>query len=50
MRRRGRLALLDGPAQFLGRDEVTFNVPTLAGPATMKEVPVAKSTGAFTAS
>ena len=43
MRRRGHLALLDGPAQFLGRDEVTFAVPTLAGPATMKEVPVAKA-------
>src|SRR5262249_23476529 len=40
MKRRGLLALLDGPAQFLGRDEVTFTVPTLAGPATMKEVPV----------
>ena len=46
MRRRGLLALLDGPAQFLGRDEVTFAVPTLAGPATMKEVPGAKNTGA----
>jgi len=50
MHRRGLLALLDGPAQFLGRDEVTFAVPTLAGPATMKEVPVAKSTGTLTAS
>jgi MFS family permease len=45
MKRRGLLALLDGPAQFLGRNEVTFNDPTLAGPATMKEVPVAKATG-----
>ncbi len=43
MRRRGQLALLDGPAQFLGRDEVTFEVPTLAGPATVKEVPVSKT-------
>ena len=39
MKRRGLLALLDGPTQFLGRDEVTFRVPTLAGPATMKESP-----------
>ncbi len=46
MRRRGMLALLDGPAHFLGRDEVTFRVPTLAGPATVKEVPVARETGA----
>ena len=40
MKRRGLLGQLDGPAQFLGRDEVTFRVPTLAGPATMKEMPV----------
>jgi MFS family permease len=46
MRRRGLLALLDGPAQFLGREEVTFDVPTLTGPATMKEVPVPQRTGA----
>ena len=46
MKRRGLLVLLDGPAQFLGRDEVTFAVPTLAGPATMKEVAVAKASGA----
>jgi hypothetical protein len=39
MKRRGMLRRLDGPAQFLGREEVTFAVPTLAGPATMKEVP-----------
>jgi len=44
MKRRGTLALLDGPAQFLGRDQVTFEVPTLAGPAKIKEVPVARET------
>ena len=43
MRRRGQLRLLDGPAQFLGREELTFTVPTLAGAATVKEVPVAGS-------
>jgi len=42
MKRRGQLALLEGPAHFLGRDLVTFNVPTLAGAATMKEVPGAR--------
>src|SRR5262249_34858497 len=46
MRRRGLLALLDGPAQSPGRGEVTFAVPALAGPATMKEVPVGKAAGA----
>ena len=44
MRRRGLLRQLDGPAQFLGRESVTFDVPTLAGPATIKEVPVARET------
>lgn len=39
LKRRGTLGLLDGPAHFLGRAEVTFEVPTLAGPATVKEVP-----------
>ena len=39
LQRRGTLGLLDGPAQFLGREEVTFEVPTLAGPATVKEIP-----------
>jgi MFS family permease len=39
LKRRGTLGLLDGPAQFLGREEVTFDVPTLAGPATVKEIP-----------
>ncbi|MGZ5958152.1 MAG: MFS transporter [Myxococcaceae bacterium] len=46
MKRRGLLALLDGPAHFLGRDEVTFSVPTMAGPATVKEVPGTRDTGA----
>ena len=45
MKRRGVLGLLDGPAHFLGRDEVTFRVPTLAGHATIKEVPGAHDTG-----
>jgi MFS family permease len=43
MRRRGTLALLDGPAQFLGRGEVTFEVPTLAGPAPVRQ-PAARET------
>jgi MFS family permease len=46
MKRRGQLALLDGPAHFLGRDEVIFSVPTMAGPATVKEVPGARDAGA----
>ena len=46
MRRRGVLALLDGPARFLGREEATFEVPTLAGPARVKEVPLPQETGA----
>jgi len=38
MQRRGQLARLDGPAQFLGRAEASIAVPTLAGAAPAKEI------------
>lgn len=47
MRRRGLIALLDGPTHFLGRDEVTFRVSTPTGPPTPNEVPVARATRAL---